>query len=212
LAIGERLWSRITFASRTAMAYAALRLLRPSLRLCNRHLRGYLVRGVGFVLMANSQWLKLSAIGHQPSAIGYWLLAISYWLLAIGYWLLAISNFFLPKAVNLLPSQLFITNLSSTMKEEPQSLNQMPCATPLSVVRVCDDWMACKLMCLGLTPGAEVEIIRRQPLSGRLYLRVLDHQIALRPEEASQVLVQNLWPAKLIEKTSNKAIVHGTTA
>jgi ferrous iron transport protein A len=49
------------------------------------------------------------------------------------------------------------------------------------------DDLAARLLDLGLTPGAEVVVLRRAPLGGALLVRVRDFALSMRRDEAARV-------------------------
>ena len=49
-----------------------------------------------------------------------------------------------------------------------------------------------QLQRLGLTPGTEFQVVRKAPLGNPVELRVRGYSLALRPEEASEMLIQTL--------------------
>lgn len=60
------------------------------------------------------------------------------------------------------------------------------------VAQFSDARMASKLMAMGLLPGGEIGLIRRAPFNGAFYIKSFNHTIALRKEEAENVLLTNL--------------------
>jgi ferrous iron transport protein A len=77
-----------------------------------------------------------------------------------------------------------------SLVSQPQPLTTMPPGLLYTVAEILDDLTACKLMCMGLMPGAQVELVRRMPFGGSCYLRLHGHQVALRYQEAASILVQ----------------------
>ena len=57
------------------------------------------------------------------------------------------------------------------------------------VVGACDG-LPCRLLEMGILPGAEVEVARRAPFGGPVCLRVQRCLLAIRREDASQIDVQ----------------------
>ncbi len=57
------------------------------------------------------------------------------------------------------------------------------------VVGNCDG-LPCRLLEMGLVPGAEVEVTRYAPFGGPVCLRVHQCQLAIRREDASQIEVE----------------------
>lgn len=72
-----------------------------------------------------------------------------------------------------------------------KTLNDLPVGTS---ARVCDfqgeENVLCRLVELGLRPGLSVKIVRRVPLSGLLDVEFLYSRLALRPEQAACLLVE----------------------
>lgn len=50
-------------------------------------------------------------------------------------------------------------------------------------------YVACKLMAMGLLPGAEISMVRTSPFGGAYYIKAKNHYVALRFEEAENVLL-----------------------
>ena len=69
---------------------------------------------------------------------------------------------------------------------------QLDVREPAQVVALCpalDDATARRLVDLGITRGAPLEVVRKAPLGGPVVLRVADYEIALRRSLARQVEV-----------------------
>ncbi len=49
-----------------------------------------------------------------------------------------------------------------------------------------------KLLSLGLTPGAELEVVRKAPLGDPIQIKVRGFSLALRRAEASGILVEQV--------------------
>ena len=54
-----------------------------------------------------------------------------------------------------------------------------------------DNAVACKLMAMGLLPGASISVVRKAPFGGAYYVRAENHYVALRRNEAKHVLITN---------------------
>lgn len=52
-----------------------------------------------------------------------------------------------------------------------------------------DQALACKLTAMGLVPGTRVEMVRKSPFGSAYYLKVDGVRMALREEEALNVLL-----------------------
>ncbi len=58
------------------------------------------------------------------------------------------------------------------------------------VRRFADFEATCKLLTMGLLPNARVELIRKAPFGGALYIRMQNHLIAMRENEAASVEIE----------------------
>jgi Fe2+ transport system protein FeoA len=52
-----------------------------------------------------------------------------------------------------------------------------------------DDVIASKLLSMGVLPGKSVRLVRRIPFGGGLYIKVENHNIAVREEEAKNIVL-----------------------
>jgi Fe2+ transport system protein FeoA len=52
-----------------------------------------------------------------------------------------------------------------------------------------NDVIASKLLSMGVLPGKSVRLVRRIPFGGGLYIKVEDHNIAVREEEAKNIVL-----------------------
>jgi|GEM_PF-2009627 ferrous iron transport protein A len=52
------------------------------------------------------------------------------------------------------------------------------------------DYIAGKLMAMGVLPGADVEVLRRAPLGGGWYVRIGAQRLALREDEFDSIIMQ----------------------
>ncbi len=50
-------------------------------------------------------------------------------------------------------------------------------------------YVACKLMAMGLLPGADISLVRKSPFGGAYYIKAKNHYVALRSIEAENVLL-----------------------
>jgi ferrous iron transport protein A len=50
--------------------------------------------------------------------------------------------------------------------------------------------LTCKLLTLGILPKSKVEFIRKAPFGGALYLKINDHIVAVREDEAAQIKIE----------------------
>ena len=49
---------------------------------------------------------------------------------------------------------------------------------------------ACKLLTLGLLPKSKVTLMRKSPMGDALYLKLNNHQIAVRVSEAKSIILE----------------------
>lgn len=57
------------------------------------------------------------------------------------------------------------------------------------IVSFTDDFMAGRLMSMGILPGSTVKLIRRAPLQGGLYIKIDGFNIVLREREAANIVL-----------------------
>jgi Fe2+ transport system protein FeoA len=57
------------------------------------------------------------------------------------------------------------------------------------VLRIENQHIAQKLFCMGMMPGEDVFIVRTAPFYGAYYLKVGNHRIVVRDNEASAIIV-----------------------
>ncbi len=50
---------------------------------------------------------------------------------------------------------------------------------------------ACKLLTLGLLPKSMVRVVRKSPFGSALYLQLDGHKIAIRANEASDIILED---------------------
>jgi len=55
-------------------------------------------------------------------------------------------------------------------------------------------YIACKLMAMGLLPGSAILLVRRSPFGGAYYIRAKSHYVALRDNEAENVILNSVTP------------------
>lgn len=50
--------------------------------------------------------------------------------------------------------------------------------------------MTCRLMTMGILPKAKVQLVRVAPFGGALYLKINEHSVAVRHEEAKHIILE----------------------
>ena len=58
------------------------------------------------------------------------------------------------------------------------------------IYRFENDQLAAKLLSMGLLPGKSLTLVRRIPMGGGLYLKVGNHNFAVREEEARDIILE----------------------
>jgi Fe2+ transport system protein FeoA len=79
--------------------------------------------------------------------------------------------------------------MSQNLPPIEKSIAQLAKNERAIVAHFADEVLSAQLLEVGLVPGQEVTMLRRGPLGSPLYLRVGKNHLAIRPQEASQVLV-----------------------
>lgn len=59
------------------------------------------------------------------------------------------------------------------------------------ITEYADNYIACKLMAMGLLPGSSISLVRKAPFGGAYYIKTDNHYVALRKDEAKYVMVSN---------------------
>jgi ferrous iron transport protein A len=73
------------------------------------------------------------------------------------------------------------------------TLAQLPVGASAKVARIDgQDELACRLMEMGLTPGAEVRLIGAAPLGDPLELEVRGYRLSVRKSEAQRVAIESV--------------------
>jgi ferrous iron transport protein A len=58
-----------------------------------------------------------------------------------------------------------------------------------TISKFSNGYVACKLMAMGLIPGADIMLVRKSPFGGAYYIKAKNHYVALRTDEAKDVLL-----------------------
>lgn len=59
----------------------------------------------------------------------------------------------------------------------------------VKVIGFSDDFMANRLMAMGILVGSKTELLFKAPLKGGFYFKIDNHRIALRNSEAQSILI-----------------------
>jgi Fe2+ transport system protein FeoA len=60
------------------------------------------------------------------------------------------------------------------------------------IMNIDEGLYTCKLLCLGLVPKARVTLVRKSPLGDAYYIKIENHQMAVRKSEANTIFIQKL--------------------
>ena len=73
-----------------------------------------------------------------------------------------------------------------------EMLSNVKVGTSGTIRQFTDDFMASKMLSMGILPGKALKLIRRAPFGGGLYIKVEDNNIAVRDIEAQNILIEIL--------------------
>ncbi|MFN7118372.1 MAG: ferrous iron transport protein A [Saprospiraceae bacterium] len=71
-----------------------------------------------------------------------------------------------------------------------KQLSQMKPGTSGFVAQFTNEQLGCKLLAMGVFPGSQVQIVRKAPFGGSLFLKVDNNYLALRQQEAACILLR----------------------
>ena len=60
------------------------------------------------------------------------------------------------------------------------------------VARIIEGSFTCKLLSLGILPKVQVLMVRKAPLGDAFYIKLENHQLAIRKSEAETIFVEKL--------------------
>ncbi len=60
------------------------------------------------------------------------------------------------------------------------------------VTRIIEGSFTCKLLSLGIIPKAKVSMVRKSPLGDAYYIKLENHQMAMRQSEADTIFIEKL--------------------
>lgn len=73
----------------------------------------------------------------------------------------------------------------------PENISQLQIGETATIAAFANGYIACKLMAMGLLPGSPVSLLRKSPFGGAYYIKTKNHSVALRSNEAKNVLLLN---------------------
>ncbi len=71
-----------------------------------------------------------------------------------------------------------------------KQLSQMKPGIPGFVVQFTNEQIGCKLLAMGVFPGSRIEVVRKAPFGGGLFLKIDQNYLALRQQEAACILLR----------------------
>lgn len=71
----------------------------------------------------------------------------------------------------------------------PKNITHLQIGEDAIIAEFSNGYVACKLMAMGLLPGSAILLMRKAPFGGAYYIKVKNHYVALRSNEAKNVLL-----------------------
>lgn len=75
------------------------------------------------------------------------------------------------------------------MQRRHRTLSELKAHESAQAISITDPALACKLTAMGVLPGAVIEMIRKAPFGDAFYIKVDGVRLALRNDEAKQILL-----------------------
>ena len=75
------------------------------------------------------------------------------------------------------------------MSQSARNITQLQVGENAIIGEFTNGFVACKLMAMGLLPGSAILLVRKAPFGGAYYIRAKNHYVALRSQEAENVLL-----------------------
>lgn len=72
----------------------------------------------------------------------------------------------------------------------PNTLNKLELGKKGTIASFSDEQAGCQLMTMGILPGSSVEVVRKAPLGGAIYLKMENQQFAIRNKEAECIMLK----------------------
>jgi Fe2+ transport system protein FeoA len=76
------------------------------------------------------------------------------------------------------------------MQRRLRSLPDLKAHESARTISISDPALACKLTAMGVLPGSRIEMVRSAPFGNAYYVKVDGVRIALRQEEAANILLE----------------------
>ena len=71
-----------------------------------------------------------------------------------------------------------------------KGLNQLNKGESAIIHSFVDEQMACKMLSMGILPGSKVQLVRKAPFGGAIYIRLDNQQFAIRNSEAECIVLK----------------------
>lgn len=71
----------------------------------------------------------------------------------------------------------------------PKNITELNVGENAVIAEFSNGYVACKLMAMGLLPGSAISLMRKAPFGGAYYIKAKNHYVALRSNEAKNVLL-----------------------
>ena len=72
----------------------------------------------------------------------------------------------------------------------PNTLNNLELGKKATIAAFSDERAGCQLMTMGILPGSNVQVVRKAPLGGAIYLKMENQQFAIRNKEAECIMLK----------------------
>ena len=73
-----------------------------------------------------------------------------------------------------------------------RNITQLQIGEDAVIYEFSNGYVACKLMAMGLLPGSSIALMRKAPFGGAYYIKAKNHYVALRKNEAENVLLNEI--------------------
>lgn len=73
--------------------------------------------------------------------------------------------------------------------DSPKNITELQIGSTAIIGEFSNGYVACKLMAMGLLPGSAISLMHKAPFGGAYYIKAKNHYVALRSNEAKNVLL-----------------------
>ncbi len=76
------------------------------------------------------------------------------------------------------------------MQRRHRTIKDLKIKESANTISISDQELACRLTAMGVLPGTTIELVRKSPFGRAYYIKVDGVRMALREEEAVQILLE----------------------